>query len=36
MPLPSHVGDGNTTPVCTGCGKVAQPLSLEHQGVVVA
>jgi hypothetical protein len=32
--LLSHAGDGTTTHGCTGCGKVVQHPSLEHQGVV--
>jgi hypothetical protein len=32
--LLSHVGDGVATQGCAGCGKVAQPPSLEHRSVV--
>jgi hypothetical protein len=34
--LSSHASDGATTQGCTACGKVAQPSSLEHRGVVIA
>jgi hypothetical protein len=34
--LLSHVDDGTATQGCTGCGKVAQPLRLENQGVVAS
>jgi hypothetical protein len=32
--LPSHAGDDAVTQGCTGRGKVAQPPSSEHRGVV--
>jgi hypothetical protein len=31
---PQHDVDGATTQRCIECGKVAQPLSSEHRGVV--
>jgi hypothetical protein len=34
--LPSQAGDGAATQGCTGCGKVEQPLSSEHRGVVAS
>jgi hypothetical protein len=34
--LPSHAGDGAATHGCTGYGKVVQPPSLEHRGVVAS
>jgi hypothetical protein len=34
--LPSHVGDDATTQGSIGCGKVAQPSSSEHRGVVAS
>jgi hypothetical protein len=32
--LPSYIGDGAATEGCTSHGKVAQPLSSEHRGVI--
>jgi hypothetical protein len=34
--LRSHASDGATTQACIGCGKVAQPPSSEHRGVVAS
>jgi hypothetical protein len=34
--LPSHAEDDAATQCCTGCGKVAQPPSSEHEGVVAS
>jgi hypothetical protein len=36
MMLPSHAGDVAATEGCTDCGKVAQPPSSKHQGVVAS
>jgi hypothetical protein len=33
--LPSYAGDGAATQGCTSCGKISEPPSLEHRGVVV-
>jgi hypothetical protein len=32
--LPSHVGDDSATQGCIGRGKVAQPPSSKHRGVI--
>jgi hypothetical protein len=34
--LLSHADDGAATHCCIGCGKVVQPPSSEHQGVVAS
>jgi hypothetical protein len=34
--LSSHAGNDAATQGCTGCGKVAQPPSSKHQGVVAS
>jgi hypothetical protein len=36
MVLSSHAGNDIATQGCAGCGKVAQPPSSEHRGVVAS